>query len=136
MQHPQLNKNADWMSASCQFVGTLLFNVNTFDAMLPDLNRVEQNIEIWVPDFIGSILFLISGYIALVHIKQHSTTDTQMAVVNFLGCVAFMASACFAFVPANAPSFDAAQIATITTLLGAMGFWIGAALLWRQALKH
>jgi hypothetical protein len=42
-----------------------LFNVNTFDAMLPGLDWLQQDLAIWVPDFNGSVLFLVSGYLGV-----------------------------------------------------------------------
>ncbi|MGA7952035.1 MAG: hypothetical protein WCA07_00805 [Gloeobacterales cyanobacterium] len=42
-----------------------MFNVNTFDAMLPGLNWLQQDLTIWAPDFNGSVLFLVSGYLVV-----------------------------------------------------------------------
>ena len=53
-----------WLSCALQFLGTLLFNANTFDAMLPGLGWLQQDLAVWIPDFVGSILFLASGYLA------------------------------------------------------------------------
>ena len=49
-----------WLSSAFQFAGTVLFNFNTFDAMLPSLNWIQQDLVIWVPNIVGSILFLSS----------------------------------------------------------------------------
>jgi len=124
-----------WISCALQFLGTLLFNVNTFDAMLPGLNRLQQDLAIWVPDFSGSALFLASGYLALIETChaywawKPTSISWWVVFVNFLGCVAFMTSAVFAFVPAHLPSFDAATVSVMFTLIGAAGFLIGSLLM-------
>ena len=61
-------RDIGWLSCALQFVGTLLFNVNTFDAMLPNLDWWEQDLDIWVPNFAGSIFFLASGYLAYIEV--------------------------------------------------------------------
>lgn len=58
--------NIGWLSCALQFSGTVLFNFNTFDAMIPGLDWFQQELEIWLPNIIGSILFLASGYLAFV----------------------------------------------------------------------
>ena len=56
--------DASWWSAAIQFVGTLLFNVNTFDAMQDGLSTQQENRLIFAPDLLGSGCFLISGALA------------------------------------------------------------------------
>ncbi len=58
-------KQIGWLAAFIQFIGTLLFNMNTADAMLPDLNWMQQNLLIWTPDLIGSICFLLASWLAV-----------------------------------------------------------------------
>jgi hypothetical protein len=53
-----------WLSSVLQFIGTLLFNVNTFNAMSSDLTWIQLDVRAWLPDLIGSLLFLASGYLA------------------------------------------------------------------------
>src|SRR5215213_1119038 len=53
-----------WWSAAVQFVGTLFFNVSTFDAMLDGLSSEQTNRLVWTPDAIGSVCFLVSGMLA------------------------------------------------------------------------
>jgi hypothetical protein len=44
-------RDIGWLSCALQFIGTLLFNVNTFDAMLPDLSWLSKTwpsgLQIW-----------------------------------------------------------------------------------------
>ena len=60
--------DAGWLSCALQFLGTLLFNLNTFDAMHPGVEWWQQDLLIWVPNRIGSILFLASGYLAWIEV--------------------------------------------------------------------
>jgi len=127
--------NVGWLSCALQFLGTLLFNVNTFDAMIPGLNWMQQDLEIWVPNFAGSVLFLASGYLAFAetchaHFAwKPASISWWVTLVNLLGCVAFMISAAFAFVPPKPFAGDALTISVIFTLIGAIGFLIGSLLM-------
>ena len=129
-----------WLSCACQFAGTLLFNVNTFDALLPGLGWVEQDLAIWVPNFAGSLLFLMSGHLAFAEtIHAHFRWEPGkiswwVTFVNMLGCIAFMISAIFAVVLPTPPSFDAMTISVWFTLIGAVGFLVGALLMLPEAV--
>jgi hypothetical protein len=128
-------RDVGWLSSALQFAGTLLFNVSTFDAMLPGLNWLQQDRAVWLPDFLGSILFLVSGYLAFIETcHAHWAWNPRslswwITFANLLGCVAFMISAVFAFVPPQPPELDAAGISVTFTLLGAIGFLVGSMLM-------
>lgn len=127
--------DAGWLSCALQFLGTLLFNLNTFDAMHPAVEWWQQDLEIWVPNRIGSILFLVSGYLAWIEVChahwawKPGHISWWVGGINLIGCIAFMASARFAFVPPHALPFDAATPSLAFTLVGAIAFFIGALLL-------
>lgn len=124
-----------WLSCALQFPGTILFNFNTFDAMLPALDWLQQDLVVWVPDVVGSILFLASGYLAFIEIChayfawRPGSISWWVTFSNLLGCVAFMISAVFAFVPRHSPSFDAIELAIAFTLTGGVGFLAGSLLM-------
>lgn len=128
-------QNIGWLSCALQFPGTLLFNINTFDALLPGLDWLQQDLAIWAPDVAGSVLFLASGYLAFIESSHRhfawrpESLSWWVTFSNLLGCVAFMISAVFAFVPPQAPGFDAAGLAILFTLIGAAGFFIGSLLM-------
>ena len=128
-----------WLSCALQFLGTMLFNINTFDALLPGLGWLQQDLAVWVPDFVGSILFLASGYLAFgetCHTYwawKPRSLSWWITFTNLLGCVAFMMSAFFAFVPKEAFHFNAALISVLFTLLGAVGFLAGSLLMLPEA---
>jgi len=117
----------------------LLFNVNTFDAMLPDLDWLQQDLDIWAPDMAGSALFLASGYLAFVECGhgrwawQPQSLSWWITVINLLGCIGFMISAVLAFVPPAAPAAEVVTLSILFTVLGAAAFLIGALLLLPEA---
>lgn len=124
-----------WLSAALQFVGTLLFNINTFDAMIPSLDWLQQDLLIWAPDIVGSVLFLVSGYLAFVEMCHAYWAWKPKSIAwwcvfaNLLGCVGFMISALFAIALPGTPSTEAVTISVLFTLLGAIGFLIGSLLM-------
>jgi hypothetical protein len=126
-----------WLSCALQFAGTLLFNVNTFDALLPGLDWLQQDAAVWAPDMIGSALFLASGYLSLVECyrdrsaRQSNGLAWWITLINLLGCVAFLVSAVLAF---TAFTPDAALVAwsTMFTAVGAAAFLVGSLLMLPQ----
>ena len=127
-------RDIGWMSCALQFAGTLLFNVNTFDAMLPGLDWRQQDLDIWAPDFNGSMLFLAAGYLAFIETChtywawRPNNISWWVTFINLLGCVAFMMSAVFAFVLPGSPYIEAVTVSVAFTLLGAVGFFVGSVL--------
>lgn len=124
-----------WLSCALQFAGTLLFNLNTYNALQPELNWLQQDLDIWTPDMAGSMLFLASGYLAFVeycraywgwHLHQLSWWVT---FVNLVGCVAFMISAITAFVPTGAPDIGMVTISVLFTTIGGAAFFAGSVLM-------
>ncbi|MGB8332301.1 MAG: hypothetical protein WCE62_19410 [Polyangiales bacterium] len=128
-------RDIGWLSSALQLAGTLLFNVNTFDAMQPDVDWLQQDLAIWVPDFAGSVLFLASGYLGFAETChaywawKPGSLSWWVTGVNLLGCLAFLVSAVFAFVPLRSPSPDTATLSVAFTLIGAVGFLLGSLLM-------
>ena len=132
-------RDIGWISCVLQFAGTILFNINTFDGLLPGLNWAQTNVLVWVPNFVGSVLFLSSGYLAFIETchkywafrpKEISWWVTS---VNLIGCIAFMISACFAFEPKVPAATDIAlAVSLVFTLIGAIGFFVGSLLMWPE----
>jgi hypothetical protein len=124
-----------WVSAFTQFVGAALFNVNTFDALLPDLDWLQEDLLIWTPDALGSICFLVASALALVEYGgvrlswQARDVSWWVVNINMLGSVAFGVSAVYAVIlPGTADLLDAWAV-NAWTLLGAICFLTGAYLL-------
>ena len=124
-----------WWSAAVQFVGTLLFNVSTYDAMQAGLSTEQQNRLVWAPDLFGSGCFLVSGALAYGVASGPPTAARardrawRMAAVNLAGCVLFGISAIASYiVPTSGSMLDLAA-ANWSTALGALCFLIGALML-------
>lgn len=133
--------NVGWLACALQFMGTLLFNINTFDAMQPGLDWQQQDWLVWAPDFAGSVLFLASGYLVFVEtchthwaFKPRSM-EWWIVFINLMGCIAFMVSALYAFIPSHGASNYAITAANAFTLIGAACFFVGALLLLPESLQ-
>ena len=87
-----------WWSAAIQLVGTLWFNVDTFEAMDAGLSTQQENRLVWGPDLIGSACFLASGLLAYREANRRHDRDWRMAAVNLVGCVLFGLSAVASYV--------------------------------------
>lgn len=126
--------NAGYLSSLIQFAGTLLFNINTFDAMQTGLNWLQQDVWIWTPDMIGSICFLLAGYLALIEISHGwwSFQPRQVAwwvvMINLAGSLAFQISAFYALL---LPGPEAGWVwnANLWTLVGALCFFAASYLM-------
>ncbi|WP_315853392.1 hypothetical protein [Bremerella alba] len=132
-------RDIGWLSCAFQFVGTVLFNINTFDAMLPLLSWFEQDLLVWIPNIVGSILFLVSGYLAFIEVGhaywawKPRDLSWWITFTNFLGCVGFMISAVLAIglpVPASPLRIT---LSVAFTLQGAICFCLGALLMLPEA---
>lgn len=130
-----------WLSCALQFPGTLLFNLNTWDAMRPGLNWVQQDLAIWAPDFFGSVLFLVSGYLGFVETChaywawKPANLSWWITLINLLGCIGFMVAAVYAVVLPKPLLPEAATLATGFTLFGAVFFFIGSLLMLPEAAR-
>jgi hypothetical protein len=124
-----------WLSCALQFVGTILFNFNTFDAMIPSLTWFEEDLLVWVPNIIGSILFLASGYLAFIETChgywgwQLRSISWWVVFINLLGCVGFMVSALFSIFLPGQPDATMVTLAVAFTLQGAVCFLVGSLLM-------
>jgi hypothetical protein len=124
-----------WLACALQFAGTLLFNLNTYDAMATGMDWLQQDVLVWSPDMVGSALFLAAGYLAFIETSLATgwwgpgRLSWWVAVVNLVGCVAFMISAVLAYVPVSAAGPAWLVGATWLTVIGAVAFGLGGLLL-------
>ena len=58
-----------WWSAAVQFVGTLLFNLSTYEAMQDALSTEQVRRLVWAPDLFGSTAFLVAGVLGYRVVK-------------------------------------------------------------------
>jgi hypothetical protein len=128
-------RDAGWLSCALQFVGTILFNFNTFDAMVPSLTWFEEDLVIWAPNIIGSILFLASGYLAFIETChgywewQPRSISWSIVFINLLGCAGFLLSALLSIFLPGPPDVAMGTLAVAFTLQGAICFLVGSLLM-------
>ena len=127
----------NWWAAVTQFPGTLLFNVSTFAALAHNATVEESNRDVWRPDVYGSTLFLVASTFGLLAVDRSRVVPWRIAWLNMVGSILFMGSALASYV---LPTGDlvSTRVSIAGTLLGALCFLIGAALMlpaWRDAVR-
>jgi hypothetical protein len=132
-----------WVAAATQFPGTLLFNISTFAALAHNATVREEDHHVWRPDFFGSTLFLIASAYAIVALGRvvrvrPRSVPWWIAWLNMLGSLLFMWSAVASYVLPTTGDLINSRASIMGTLLGAICFLIGAALMlpgWRRAVR-
>jgi hypothetical protein len=129
---------AAWWAATVQSLGTLFFNVTTYQALHTSLSDANYNRLVWRPDALGSVCFLVSGVIAYRASARHGWRPARghpgwwEPAVNLLGCIFFGISAIAGYVvPSTGDLLDLAA-ANWNTALGALCFFAGALMLARH----
>ena len=119
---------AAWWVATVQSVGTLFFNVTTFQALHTSLSDPQYNRLVWRPDALGSICFLVSGTIAYLASQRRGWRPARTGrgwwqpLVNLLGCVFFGVSAVAGYVVPQSGSMLDLAAANFNTAAGAACF--------------
>lgn len=127
-------RNLGYLASAIQLVGTLLFNLNTADALVPGLDWRAQDWLVWTPDMLGSLCFLAASCLAFAELSHGtascspSSVSWWVVVVNLAGSVAFQLSALAAVVGPH-PAQGRVLVSTLLTAAGALCFLIGAYLL-------
>jgi hypothetical protein len=121
-----------WVTIT-QFVGTILFNFNTFNPFWTQ-GTVQEDLFVWIPNIEGSILFMISGTLAMMEIChgwcwRFRDLEWWLTFINFLGCVAFLLSALLAFANPHPIWENKTVWSNAFTLIGAVCFFVGAYLM-------
>lgn len=134
--HPE---SAGWVSAFAQFIGTIQFNFNTYDALRMPNRWYVEDIAVWTPGMVGSVLFLVSGYLAFIETCggywrwRPRELDWRIVVWNLFGCIFFMTASILAFVPWGTEASWIPAISNVHLFLGAFCFLVGAALSMRES---
>lgn len=129
------HKNLGFLSSASQLVGTILFNINTFNPLYFNLTFLEEDLFIWVPNMIGSILFLTASFFAWLeiykdkHLKPFRSISWWVIWINILGSVFFQLSAIKSYVCLNSGKLVGSTASLEYTLYGAVCFFIAAYLL-------
>jgi hypothetical protein len=128
-------RNLGYLACTVQLAGTIFFNFNTADALIPALSWREQDLLIWTPNMLGSICFLVASYLAYAEVSHGAASwaprsvSWWITVVNLAGSVAFQVSAVDGFVGPAAASPGMLFWSTFLTAVGALCFLVGAYLL-------
>ena len=139
-----LPHDRSWLAAATQLPGTVFFNVSTFAALAHNATAAEADRYVWRPDLFGSVLFLVSSAYAVLAVSprflslEPHSPPWRIAWLNMLGSVLFMASALASYVIPGTDTLVSTRISVAGTLLGALCFLVGAALVlpaWRDALE-
>jgi hypothetical protein len=124
-----------WLSTFIQFLGTLLFNVATLDALRPGPGWFGQDLLVWTPDSLGSVCFLAASWLAVLEYChgfwswQLGSLSWWIVMVNLTGSVFFMISALFSVVLPGSGAPAHLVIVNLATCAGAICFLMGAILL-------
>jgi hypothetical protein len=127
-RHSSLNGPTAWWAAAIQFVGTLFFNVTTYQAMHTALSSSEYNKLVWRPDAFGSICFLVSGVIAYRASARRGWLPVRVgtgwweSATNLIGCILFGISAVAGHVVSTTGSMIDQAASNWNTALGAACF--------------
>lgn len=121
--------------ALAQLVGTVLFNVSTFEALLEHLSASEANRLVWTPDALGSICFLVASGLAWAEVGRSMgswrprSQSWLITALNLGGSVAFAVSAVASHVVPASDQPRNVTLMNLGTFIGALCFLIGAVLL-------
>jgi hypothetical protein len=139
-----LPDDRNWLAAASQFPGTLFFNISTLAALTTNATASEADKSVWRPDLFGSVLFLVASTYGILAVSGRflrrvpASLPWRIAWVNMLGSVLFMASALASYVLPSTDEVVSTRISVAGTLLGALCFLVGAALMfpaWRRDLR-
>lgn len=131
---------AEWLTASTQSFGTILFNVSTTGALYAHTTAGQEHYS-WNPDAGGSVAFLISGVFAFVAYSRVTprwnlaTRDWWSVFVNFVGCVAFGVSAVGAFILPGG-NIVSTGLSSWGTFIGALCFLVASLVVLPQWNRH
>jgi len=135
-----LPHDRNWLAAVTQFPGTLFFNISTGATLVHNLTVKQEDRRVWRPDFYGSTLFLVASVFAILAVGRFLSFRPRsyawrIAWLNMIGSIYFMVSAIGSYVvPATGVQLSS-DWALRGTFTGALGFFLGAALMipsWRR----
>ena len=131
--HP---KRIGYLASLVQLIGTVMFNFNTGNAFLSDLNWIQQDFLIWTPNIIGCVCFLIASRLAFMEVChgywgwQPGNIEWWITVLNLLGSIGFMISALYSLaVPPGDSSASFTWLSAFFTFQGVVCFFFASYLL-------
>lgn len=127
--------HVDALATLVQLAGTVLFNVNTYNAMDASLTAKQANLRVWTPDMIGSACFLLASALAFANgsrawlALRPRVRGWWVNALNLLGSVCFGVAAVASLIQPSTNEPVSARIANGGTAAGALCFLLGALLL-------
>lgn len=128
-------RQIDWWATMVQLIGTVFFNITTFAATRDALSFDQEKRLIWAPDVFGSICFLVASWFAFSEVTprlfhwQVRTIGWWISALNLLGSIAFGVSAVASRYLTTTEEAANITLVNLGTFLGAVCFFVGAALL-------
>jgi hypothetical protein len=125
-------RSPGFLSAATQFIGTLLFNITTFDALYGCHSPASEHLFVWIPDMAGSVLFLVSSFFAWIeiyhdsYIKPFANVTWWVVWLNIVGSVLFQLSALYGYINPMTGKRPDGHLSIVFTLWGAACFYLGA----------
>ena len=125
-------RSAGFLAAASQFIGTVLFNINTFDAWQGTHTTLGTTVLVWIPNMAGSILFLVSSFFAWIeifhddYVRRFLSLTWWVIWLNILGAVFFQISAIYAWTNPLSGNVANSYLSIVFTLWGALCFFVGA----------
>jgi hypothetical protein len=132
-------RRIDWLAASVQLIGTVLFNISTFAAMRHGLSTSQSNRRVWAPDVFGSICFLLSSELAYAEVchrwvcLRRRSLSWRIVALNLMGSVAFGVAAIASLLEPASGEPVSAHVANAGTAVGGLCFLVGALALMPEA---
>lgn len=129
------HKNLGFLSSASQLMGTLFFNLNTFNSLYFSFTFLQEDLFIWMPNMIGSMLFIMSALFGWLevsrdkHVKSFRSLSWWIIWINILGSIFFQLSAIKSYVLLNSGELIGPEALLEYTLYGAICFLIAAYLL-------
>lgn len=129
-------KRIGYMASLVQFIGTVMFNFNTGNALIGNLSWIQKDILVWIPNIIGCICFLVASRLAFMEVChgywgwQPRNIEWWITSLNMLGSVGFMVSALYGLsVPSGKESPVFLWLSSFFTFQGGVCFFIASYLL-------
>jgi hypothetical protein len=125
----------EWWAGVVQFIGTLMFNISTFEAMQEGLSVAEAHRRVWTPDARGCIAFLVASALAYADVARPWVTwrprdlGWSVATLNMVGSIAFAVSAVGAYIIPSTGELASLVLDNLGTFVGGLCFLVGAILL-------
>jgi hypothetical protein len=135
-------RRIEWWATLVQLVGTVLFNISTYDALRDHLSARQADRLVWAPDLLGSVCFLVASGLAWAEVGRAwwswrpRLLAWRITAVNLAGSIAFGASAVASHIVPTSDQPRNVELMNLGTFLGALCFLGGALLLFPERTRE